>query len=208
MNRPDDSNLLLLMNRTLRALAALLTLCSAGGARAQNAAFTSGTYVTADGMYAIQVTTDGANLTVVEPNKTSVYAPAGPGVYHFTNPTNGIAYGLRVIDAQTLEAFKPGSAAAPTRLALRAPGAPGATDASDPYTAMAMRYEERSRSDSDNAHVWTACAAAAMARATSEEAGFRDFTLQLVQMLKPIMVNPTSTPCEDAIPDVLWRSVP
>ena len=110
-----------------------------------------------------------------------------------------------MIDARTLEAFKPGTTNPPTRLVLQAGSAPA--PARDPYTELALRYEERSRTDADNAHVWTACAAAAMGRALGDEAAFRALTVQTVQMLKPIMVNPATTPCADAIPAELWNSV-
>lgn len=193
----------------MRMLTFLAAFTMASAASAQPGAFTPGSYVTPDGFYTIQVQADGTNLTIVEPNRTSAYAPAGVGVYHFTHP-NGTTYGIRVVDARTLESFKPGSGAAPTRLSLREQPEPGVigTDESERYLALALQYQQRAEADSDNAHVWTACAAAAMTRSTLMEAGYREYTTQLVQMLKPIMTSPAQTPCEDAIPDALWRSVP
>ncbi len=66
------------------------------------------------GAYSINVEFVSDGLQIVEPNKTSMYTPTARGVYEFTNPTNGIRYGLRVIDDSTIEAFKPGSSDAAT----------------------------------------------------------------------------------------------
>jgi len=68
-----------------------------------------GTYSSADNGYEIMVKSSPGKLTVVEPNKTSVYIQRpGTDIYDFTNPTNGITYSLEVGDeGRTLHAFKP-----------------------------------------------------------------------------------------------------
>lgn len=81
----------------------------------------NGVYGIPENGYQITVTFGNGTLTVVEPNKTSVYTldPRRPNTYLFTNPNNGIKYGLRVINSNTLEAFKPlenGGETAPTKL--------------------------------------------------------------------------------------------
>ncbi|HUQ49558.1 MAG TPA: hypothetical protein VM056_02500 [Terriglobales bacterium] len=86
-----------------------------------------GTYGTPDGGYQIQVKYGNGTLTIVEPNKTSIYKLTRPNTYEFTNPTNGIKYGLRVIDGKTLDAFKPlanGGETSPTRLTMLRAAAP------------------------------------------------------------------------------------
>jgi hypothetical protein len=76
---------------------------------ANAAALMDGTYATADTAYQIEVKFRGNTLTVVEPNKTSTYTQTGAGRYEFRNPTNGILYGLQIVNNKTLMAFKPPS---------------------------------------------------------------------------------------------------
>ena len=77
------------MNLIRFFLLGLLATLAVTDSAAQAPAFTSGTYAIADGTYSIQVASNDANLTVVEPNKTSVYAPAEPGAYHIHHPRTG-----------------------------------------------------------------------------------------------------------------------
>src|SRR6185295_5490649 len=65
----------------------------------------SGPYTSEDGRYTANFKFGDGNLTVVEPNKTSVYTPAGNNVYEFTNPTNGRSYKIQVENQRTLAAF-------------------------------------------------------------------------------------------------------
>ena len=92
------------MRLMLIAMAAILVATAA-----QAAKLSSGTYVMQGGSYSIGVAEQDGTLVVTEPNKTSVYTPAADGSYHFTNPNNGITYGLRIVDDRTIEAFKPGN---------------------------------------------------------------------------------------------------
>lgn len=85
-----------------------------------------GLYATVDNNYRIDVRFAPGKLTVVEPNKTSVYQQEGTsGVYHFTNPRNGIAYVLEVVDGgKGLKAYKPGNSNDATMLTLKQEAAP------------------------------------------------------------------------------------
>ncbi|RZA29829.1 MAG: hypothetical protein EOP92_36200, partial [Lysobacteraceae bacterium] len=58
----------------------------------------SGTFVIEDGSYSITVEEAEGNLVVVEPNKRSVYTPAGDGSYQFHNDNTGSDFYLRVLD--------------------------------------------------------------------------------------------------------------
>jgi hypothetical protein len=193
-----------IIHKTLLALAGC---CMATAALAQQ--FTNGTYGITDGSYSIQVEQSGDALTIVEPNKTSTYARQADGTYHFYNENTDATYGLRVVDADTIEAFKPFvEGNMPTQLDLISAATAAAIEAddgdSDGIGSIAEKYEAMALSDSSNAHVWSACAAAAYARSTSNEAEFGEYVGLVVQMLKPIMAEAGGTPCADAIPDNLW----
>ena len=102
---------------------ALLALCV--GAPAFAADITPGTYVLVGGDYSITIVSDGSSLMVREPNKTSVYNRVDDDEFHFWNPNTQTTYGLRFVDARTIEAFKPGVPGnVPSRLAL-VPGTEG-----------------------------------------------------------------------------------
>ena len=87
------------MKMLSRAALAVGLLLAVGQALAVN-----GTYVMDGGSYSITVEEEGANLVVVEPNKRSVYTPAGDGSYQFHNDVTGSDFYLRVLDDDTLEA--------------------------------------------------------------------------------------------------------
>lgn len=163
----------------------------------------NGTYKLAGGAYTIDVEFADDALKVVEPNKVSVYQRQADGSYHFSNPTNGVVYGMRVIDDQTLEAFKPGSNSAPSTLKLQV--APAFEDNADSERHMetAMKYQQMAISDNDNAHVWSVCGMSAMAMATLTQADAARQINEAVAMIKPIMVN-QGNPCPDAIPGGHW----
>ena len=198
----------------------------APSAFAQTSQFSDGTYILEGGSYSIEVTQEGGRLTVVEPNKTSVYERQADGTYHFYNPNTDTVYGLRVVDNQTIEAFEPfvrGNA--PTRLVRLGgapaprPAAPPAPDPapvarsvakaalpSNPPMKIAERYQQLALDDPDNAQAWTFCAAAALKRAmaTGEEADA--YAWEAAERLKLIMTDPRKSPCEDAIPPSAWTA--
>ncbi len=190
-----------------KAALALAACCAVGTACAQE--FVNGTYGIVGGSYSIKVEKQGDSLVVVEPNKTSTYAPQADGSYHFFNPNTNATYGLRVVDGDTIEAFKPGvDGNVPTQLDLisAATAAAIASDDgdSDGVGSIAEKYEALAKSDPTNAHVWSACATAAYSRATSNDAEFAEYVGLVTQMLKPIMTDTAGTPCADAIPANLW----
>jgi hypothetical protein len=167
---------------------------------------TNGTYVMDGGAYSINVEFVSGGLQIVEPNKTSLYTPAGHNEYQFTNPTNGISYGLRVLDDSTIEAFKPGSGQPATTLKLttRGPNVGEANPDSGKYEALAGKYAELTASDSDNVHVWSACGAAALGWANMPADQAKDMARQSAALLKSIMVDMASSPCPEVIPNDVW----
>jgi hypothetical protein len=159
-----------------------------------------GTYVIDNGGYSIDVKMDGGNLVVVEPNKTSTYVKQADGSYHFTNPNNGITYGIRIIDDRTIEAFKPGTDNPPTRLSLL--GSPGgATTAdvadSEKWEKLAGQYSERIQSDPANVQANVACAAVAMKRSVASKDEADAYAAEMVAMLR--QMDASSNPCPEVI---------
>lgn len=172
--------------------------------------FKEGTYTTSDGSYSINVRYDAKTNTiiVVEPNKTSEYTSAGNGEYGFTNPKNGIEYRLAIVDATTLEAFKPGGKDSSTKL-YHSGGVdePASSEDFEKYQEIAAKYLEKMASDSDNAQLWAFCAAAANARSTMNADGFESYAKKAIKQVATIMENTTSSPCTDAMPAELWNKV-
>lgn len=200
------------------SLAAALALVLAAPVAGQS----SGLYVIDGGGYSIDLTVNGDTLTVVEPNKTSTYVKQGDGSYHFTNPNNGILYGIRIIDDRTIEAFKPGSGNPGTRLSLMGaprgrkapagPDMPGQASAepnaqptpADVVGAQAMhreaeRYAALAKSDPLNVQSHTACAAVAWKRYTSSAGEADAYAAEIKGMLKELLVDPGSNPCPEVI---------
>ena len=171
-----------------------------------------GTYVLEGGSYSIEVIQDGDNLVVVEPNKRSPYTRQSDGTFHFYNPNTDTVYGIRVVDNRTIEAFKPfQSGNVPTRL-VRLGGAPRQEATGNPGSsgtdlgAIADRYQQLAQSDPDNVQAWTACAAAAKKRQLATGAEADAYAAQVADVLKLILVDPSRSPCEDAIPASVWSS--
>jgi hypothetical protein len=200
------------------SLVAALALALAAPARGQS----SGIYVIDGGGYSIDVTMNGDTLTVIEPNKTSTYTRQGDGSFHFTNPNNGILYGIRIIDDRTIEAFKPGSGNPGTRLSLMgaprgkkpAPAAdmpgkavadsgpaptPADVSASQAMHREAERYAALAKSDPLNVQSHTACAAVAWKRYTSSASEADAYAEEIKGMLKQLLVDPNANPCPDVI---------
>jgi hypothetical protein len=191
------------MKVSIRLLTAAACFCFAAFASAG----TNGTYVMDGGAYSINVEFVPEGLQVVEPNKTSLYTPTAAGVYEFTNPTNSIRYGLRVIDDSTIEAFKPGSSNPPTILKLSGASLVAVDESSASYaqySAIAEKYLTLSQTDPDNVHVWAACGAAALAFVHQSEDDALRSARQSAMLLKQIIVDGSGTPCADAIPASVW----
>lgn len=158
-----------------------------------------GTYVIDGGGYSIDMKMDGDTLVVVEPNKTSPYGRQADGSYQFTNPNNGITYGIRIIDDATIEAFKPGSDNSPTRLTRLGGGGGEATTAdvadAEKYSAIAERYNELAQSDPANIQVHVACAAVALKRSVSSREEADAYAAQMAGMLRQL--DASANPCPD-----------
>lgn len=187
---------------------ALLSVCCGLMLMSTAWATTDGTYVLDGGSYSINVTFGAGTLTVTEPNKTSVYRQRGASnEYLFTNPNNGVTYGLRVVDNQTLEAFKPVPGNVPSTLKLRgsAPAAaiPDSTLAN--AEAVAEKYYELSESDPANAQTWTHCAAAALSRSMLTSSEAEQNAEQNAMLLKFMGASSSNSPCPDAISNHIWR---
>ena len=157
-----------------------------------------GTYVIDGGGYSIDIKMDGGNLVVVEPNKTSTYEAQADGTYHFTNPNNGITYGIRVIDDRTIEAFKPGTDNPPTRLSLLgSPGGATSVDVADneKWEKLAEHYGELIQSDPSNVQANAACAGVAMKRSVASQEEADAYAAQMAGMLRQMDVS--GNPCPD-----------
>ncbi len=190
------------MRLMLIAMAAILVATAA-----QAAKLSSGTYVMQGGSYSIGVAEQDGTLVVTEPNKTSVYTPAADGSYHFTNPNNGITYGLRIVDDRTIEAFKPGNpGGAPTRLVLSggasAGGAAPSGDVAERWSELASQYSAKIATDPANTQSWVACAGVAMKRSVASEAEANAYAREMAAMLR--QMSAVSTPCPDVIRPSDW----
>jgi hypothetical protein len=189
-----------------QAVAAPVAPAPAAAPASPTDGFTPGTYMLDGGSYVIEVQRDGDGLLVVEPNKRSPYAWQGGRDFHFYNPNTDTTYGIRVVDARTIEAFKPFvDGNVPSRLTLLSAAATGSPQEAlgDPaFEAIAEKYAAMIETDPANVQSWTACAGAALkySMATREEADA--YARQMIQMLR--LMDAQSTPCEDALPSRLW----
>lgn len=171
---------------------------------ASHALAVNGTFVMDGGSYSMTIEEDGANLVLVEPNKRSVYTPAGDGTYRFHNDVTGSDFYLRVLDDDTLEAGRVPQTGSPSILRrLDTASAMAALEENGELTALAERYAERAQSDPDNAQAWTFCSAVAFKRAMGDGAEAAQFAQQSAQVLQTILVG-SSNPCPDAIPSQYW----
>ena len=194
-----------------RIMLALFVLCVPALTFAQ-AKLKDGNYTTADGSYTINVKYDAKSnsIIVTEPNKTSEYTAVRGNVYGFTNPTNGREYRLAIVDATTLEAFKPASPDDRTQL-LHSGGGNGSGEGDevnedfDKYQEIAEKYIGKMVSDPDNAQLWAFCGAAANARSTMNAKGFEAYAKKAVRQVAPILEDTSTSPCPDAMPVQLWK---
>jgi cytochrome c-type biogenesis protein CcmH/NrfG len=187
-------------------LTTLAVTCGLALAAASAQAQTSGTYTTGTG-YSAEVTFSPGNMRMKEQTgKESEYRSIRQGEYTYTNPTNNIRYGMRVIDASTIEATKldsqgnllPGG----TRLTLagKAVTQPVSQSEFDKMSTIAQGYLQRAQTDPNNAQAWSFCGMAAMARA---QGGNDAQVLQAATALKSFATT-SSTPCPDAITPAVW----
>lgn len=161
---------------------------------------TNGTYVLQGGSYSINVEFGENTLTVVEPNKRSVYVQVKPNVYEFINTNNrNIRYWLTVIDNATLEASKPDTDSTPTILKLQgASSAQQSNQSNEKWQALADKYMDKVNTDPNNIQSWSSCAASALAYTHMAEADARAYAAQAAEMLKQILASPVS-PCPEVL---------
>lgn len=188
------------------AAAGLLCLAGASGAQAQQAGSATGTYMVEGGSYMIELRQDGDALVVVEPNKESRYTRQADGSYTFYSDVTETTYGIRILDANAIEAFKPDYPDNPATRLVRMGGAvaQGGTDDAAPadadrYEALAEEYAGRIESDPANVQSWTACAAVAMKRSTSNPAESDAYAAQMAGMLQ--QMDAAASPCPEVIPN-------
>ncbi len=182
----------------------LLCVMAMATASAQSTGSASGTYMVEGGSYMIELRQDGDTLVLIEPNKESPYARRADGSYTFYNPNTDTNYGIRIVDANTIEAFKPDYPDNPgTRLVRMGGGMAsggGEVDSaeSDRYGAMAEHYAGLIETDPANVQAWSACSAVALKRSLSNPGEADAYAAQMVAMLK--LMDVSSSPCPDAIP--------
>jgi len=187
--------------RAPRPVLALLALLASTPAFAAD--ITPGTYMLEGGSYTITIDKDGDNLLVREPNKNSPYTRFDDDEYHFWNDNTQTNYGLRYVDARTIEAFKPDLPGnAPSRLVLVGGGTDEVVESprSDHWDQLAEQYSARIEADPDNAQAWSACAAVAMKRSISTVADADAYAAQMRQMLALMMGEGSASPCLEVIP--------
>ena len=190
------------MRRMPRAIAiAVLTLVASASAFAAD--ITPGTYMLEGGSYTITIDKDGNGLVVREPNKSSPYTRFDDDEFHFWNENTQTNYGLRYIDARTIEAFKPDVPDnVPSRLVLMGSSTDAVLESADSerWEQLAEQYSARIEGDPDNAQAWSACAAVAMKRGISTVADADAYAAQMKQMLALMMGEGSASPCPEVIP--------
>lgn len=136
----------------------------------------------------------------IEPNRTSVYKQVRPGTYEFINQNNrNIRYWMTVIDDRTLEASKPDTDAAPTRLILQqGAAARQVVETNRNWAALADKYMHLSERDPDNIQSWTMCATTAYSRSTMSQADGDAYAAKTAALLKQ-MGESNQSPCPEVI---------
>lgn len=190
---------------TLVGVAVLALAMGASAAGAQSATLTDGTYMVQGGSYSIDVKKDGANIVIVEPNKTSEYQyHPEAGDYEFYNANTDATYTIAVIDDHTIAAGKKVPGNQPTTLTLigGAPGSGGGASESDEdrYGKLAEKYADLAQNDTANIQSWTACSAVALKRSTANPAEADAYSNQMASMMKQILVDPSQSPCPEVMP--------
>lgn len=167
---------------------------------------TSGQYTTEDGYYTVTINFSDNELTLIEPNRTSVYSRLTGNVFRFVHPTNKIDYRIEVMDPSTIQTFKPDPASGRFTLRLSSKDATANNEQFKKYFALAEKYKAKMLSDKKDAQLWSFCAAAAMARSSMNDDGFKEYAKKVSASIKLIIINKTNCPCEDAIPAAIWNS--
>ncbi|UKJ08764.1 hypothetical protein [Solitalea lacus] len=166
-----------------------------------------GVYTTSDGNYSIKISWMANAIIVTEPNKVSDFKSVGNNIYAYTNPVNGIAYRIEVVDEATLAFFKPQT---PTNRTIvlyskdKSEIGYANKEEYSKYIERANFYKDQMRIDSKDAQSWAFCAAAAYARATYSKEDFEKYAKSARDSVKLILINKEKCPCADVIPLEVW----
>ncbi|WP_199139112.1 hypothetical protein [Pedobacter sp. ASV12] len=189
----------------MRALFILVLIAVCGVTKGQIKP-TSGQYTTADGYYTVTINFESNTLTLIEPNRTSIYTKVSDNIFSFIHPTSKIDYRIEVMDPQTIQTFKANVSSSRYTLKLSSTSESSSNEQYKTYSAMAERYKAKMLTDKKDAQLWSFCAAAAYARSTMNDEGFKEYATQISSSIKLIIVNKAKCPCEDAIPPAIWNS--
>jgi len=189
---------------SLRLLTIVLFYLIGSNANAQ-IKLTSGQYTTQDGYYTVTINFTDKELTLIEPNRTSVYHKLEGNVFQFIHPTSKIDYRIEVTSPTTIQTFKPTANSTRYTLTLSSKDATATNEQFNTYFALAEKYKAKMSSDKKDAQLWSFCAAAAMARSSMNEEGFKEYATKVASSIKLIIINKAKCPCEDAIPVDIWN---
>lgn len=190
----------------MRTLLIFALICVFGIAKAQ-IKLTSGQYTTADGYYTVTINFEGSTLTLIEPNLTSIYTKVANNIFSYVHPTSKKDYRMEVMDPSTVQTYKAGGDNSRYTLKLSSTSMNSDNEQFKTYSAIAERYKAKMETDKKDAQLWSLCAAAAYARSTMNEDGFKAYAEKVASSIKLIAVNKAKCPCEDAIPATIWSSV-
>lgn len=168
-----------------------------------NQDFVAGIYVMEGGSYSIQVTAKGADLLVIEPNRSSLYRRQNDGSYQFHNRNTGSTFSLRVMNERALLLDRVPSSGSPTRMLREKEFRGDLHSNSEALQEIAERYRQRALSDPEDAQLWTLCSAAAYKRSISDDEENARYARQIAASIRQILVS-SSNPCPDAISAEHW----
>lgn len=188
----------------MRAYIIILLICVSAFAKAQ-IGLTSGQYITDDGYYTVTINFNKDHLILIEPNLTSLYKKVDGNIYSYVHARNNVDYRIEVIDAATIQTFKPSVNNSRYTLKLTKTSEVASTAQFKQYYALAEQYKAKMQTDKKDAQLWSFCSAAAMARSTMNDEGFADYATKVASSIKQIIINKTKCPCEDAIPLAIWN---
>lgn len=165
----------------------------------------AGNYTSSDGNYTVSVSQEGDFITLIEPNRESVYKSAGDNYYYHTEEKYANYY-LRVAGENDFYSGKNGG----SEHAFSFSGAAISTDNMEEASKNCPLYDKYlklSEEDDTEVQAWTFCGAAALANCTYNEKGASQYIDGIILTLKTILVNPEICPCTDVISQVRWNSV-
>lgn len=158
---------------------------------------TAGQFQIEGGSYRVQVSQEGQELVVHEPNRVTRYELDKDDLYTSYHPGYDRTYYIDVLDQNQLKIGFFGSGR--SDILRRVDGASGA----NPHQAISEKYLALAGDDPANAQTWAYCAAVASERALKSPEQFEPFAREAAKQLQLIYVG-KGNPCPDAIPSQLW----